>query len=262
MQFDFSIISPSYNNLELSKKAITSTLKQEGVSFELIIVDDSTNDDIKNYINNLHDERIRYYNNKPSLGAVKNWNYGLGLAIGKYVILLHHDEYFYSKTHLKTIKTQIEKNNNDVVIAPICVHINENANSKKTFPSKTKRIFINHPILLFAANVIGPSACVCIKKENIQPFCEDLHWLVDLEWYYRMLRHKKACLLSNDVPIISTHGHKGQISSLIDIEQTFNNDCKIIKQLYPKRIEINAMLLIHKISTYPTIKRIIKKVIR
>jgi glycosyltransferase involved in cell wall biosynthesis len=89
---NFCIIIPTYNNLLLTKEAIDSVRCQSVQDFNIIITDDSTNDDIRDYVDSISDQRIRYYANKPSLGPVRNWNRGLELADGKYVILLHHDE--------------------------------------------------------------------------------------------------------------------------------------------------------------------------
>ena len=71
---DFSIIIPTYNNLELFKRAVDSVLIQKNVSYEVIVVDDSTNNNIEDYINKTDLLRIRYYHHKPSKGAVANWN--------------------------------------------------------------------------------------------------------------------------------------------------------------------------------------------
>lgn len=46
----FSIIIPAYNELELFSKALISVLNQTCKDFEIIVVDDSSTDEIQRYI--------------------------------------------------------------------------------------------------------------------------------------------------------------------------------------------------------------------
>jgi glycosyltransferase involved in cell wall biosynthesis len=93
----FSIVIPTYNDLNLFMISLNSVLTQDYSNFELIIVDDSSTSDIQNYIQLFEAEnRIIYIKNSIPIGAVKNWNYGLQNVKGDYCILLHHDESFES----------------------------------------------------------------------------------------------------------------------------------------------------------------------
>jgi glycosyltransferase involved in cell wall biosynthesis len=46
----FSIIIPTYNQLPLLKRALESVLHQQGADYEVIVTDDSNNEDISTYI--------------------------------------------------------------------------------------------------------------------------------------------------------------------------------------------------------------------
>lgn len=88
----FSIIVPVYNRENNISNVITSVLKQEYENWELIVVDDGSNDNTKNIIEkfvNL-DCRIRYYY-QMNAGVSSARNQGLALAEGEYIIFLDSD---------------------------------------------------------------------------------------------------------------------------------------------------------------------------
>ena len=49
-----SVCIPTYNNLELFKKCLNSVLVQEFKDYEIIVSDDSNNDEIEYYLNGLN----------------------------------------------------------------------------------------------------------------------------------------------------------------------------------------------------------------
>lgn len=221
-----SIIIPTYCNLVLLQQALNGIKSQRCSEYEVIVVDDSPNDEISNYVRN--DHNLRYYHNKPSLGAVKNWNYGISLARGQYVILHHHDECFKDEDYLQKVIGAL--NSNDIVISNIMVDRGEGYNYLSV-PNWLKYLFVRIPSLLLINNLIGPCACVAFKKDIVQYFDTNLVWKVDSEWYFRLFRKKKRIYL-NDVCVYSTHGHKGQITETIDVYKSSLKDIEYLRGKY------------------------------
>jgi glycosyltransferase involved in cell wall biosynthesis len=90
----FSILIPAYKTAFL-RECIDSVLAQSYRTFELVIVDDASPEDIKSIIDNYDDSRIRYYRNETNFGAVDvvdNWNKCLSYAKGDYVICMGDDD--------------------------------------------------------------------------------------------------------------------------------------------------------------------------
>lgn len=90
----FSILLPTYKRSFL-KECIDSILAQTYESWELIIVNDASPEDIRGIVETYTDPRIRYYENQQNIGAkqlVKQWNYCLSLAKGEYVICMGDDD--------------------------------------------------------------------------------------------------------------------------------------------------------------------------
>lgn len=243
---DFSIIIPAYNNLELFKRALGSVIKQKRVSFEIIVVDDSSNDDIEDYVSYIRLSSIRYYHNHPAKGAVANWNFGLSQAKGRYVEVLHHDEALANNDILWAIKQQFERTHCAAVIAHYQVLINGIAKHELAVKRLLSSSFIKHPVLLFLANLLGPCACVFIENRDIAHFDEHLRWFVDVDWYYRTLKEKKITILYRPFFISSIHGHQGQITESIDIQAEAERDACLIAEKYHS-LFINILLLANKL---------------
>lgn len=223
-----SIIIPTYNNAALFTRAINSVRCQLYKDYEIVVVDDSNSDVIEQVCHENKDLPIRYYHNEPSLGAVRNWNYGLSLAKGKYSILLHHDEEFISCNYLDVITKELEFH--DVVVSNIlinkvgCIH-------RGKFSDGWKNLLFKIPGTILFANYIGPCACVAFKTLKAKKFDVNLKWLVDMEWYYQLIKDNDVYYLKTAI-IMSNHGHSDQISLNIDIKSEFDKDYKYILEKY------------------------------
>ena len=238
-----SVVIPSYKNLALCQQAVASVLKQASCNYEVIITDDTPGSEIEVWANSLNSNRIRYYHNVPSKGAIDNWNYGLSLAKGDILILLHHDEAFINEDYLEKLSILLKRN--DVVISNKKVIVASGV-KKERFPNWIKRIilFLKYP--LFAINVIGPCACVAFRKEFLQEFDNRMHWKVDIDWYFRILKSAKKVLYIDSQEIISHHGHDGQITNNINIAEVAASDISIIRDKY-NSFTVNLFLMIGKL---------------
>lgn len=237
-----SVVIPSYKNLALCQHAVQSVLKQKYCDYEVVITDDSTGNEIETWVKSLNTNKVSYYHNNPSKGAIDNWNYGLSLAKGEILLLLHHDEAFINDNYLERLYTLL--NSNDVVISNKKVIVTSGT-KKERFPSWVKKIIIYLKYPLFAINVIGPCACVAFRREFLQEFDNRMHWKVDIDWYFRILRSAKKILYIDSQEIVSHHGHEGQITSSINIKEVSEVDTTIIKEKYNSVI-INWLLIFGK----------------
>lgn len=107
-----SVCIPTYNRLDHLKQAITSCLTQTYKPFEIIISNDSSNDDSEHMIKKLQADRrdisIRYIRNKPCLKQAKNVNQLFEIAHGEFIVLLHDDNVLH-KNALETFKSCFDR---------------------------------------------------------------------------------------------------------------------------------------------------------
>lgn len=94
----FTIITPTHNRLELVKRCVNSVLAQSYSNWEMIIIDDSTDNATynSNWRNNL-DKRIKYIKNNKNMGANYSRNIGLDNATGDFIVFLDDDDMFTVK---------------------------------------------------------------------------------------------------------------------------------------------------------------------
>lgn len=87
---DVSVIIVNYNTLEMTNNCIESVFaKTEDVQFEVILVDNGSNDGSREFFAN--DKRIRYIYVDENMGFGRANNLGYKYCNGKYVFLLNSD---------------------------------------------------------------------------------------------------------------------------------------------------------------------------
>lgn len=87
----FSVIIPTYNRAQLISRAIESVLSQTYEDFELIVVDDGSQDNTKEIIEKIEDERLVYlYKNNG--GQNSALNVGIKASKGEIISFLDSDD--------------------------------------------------------------------------------------------------------------------------------------------------------------------------
>lgn len=107
-----SFIIPAFNASKTIKRAINSILNQnvQDLDFEIIIVDDGSDDDLRKVINEYSTSDLKYirYYKKENEGVAEARNFGVKKAKGDYIIFVDSDDYV-SRKLLKDIKKYIKK---------------------------------------------------------------------------------------------------------------------------------------------------------
>ena len=111
-----SVIIPIYNCEKYIKECLSSLIKQTFKNFEIICINDGSNDDTLKILKNFEakDERINIFNQNNS-GAGIARNVGMKKSKGEYLIFLDSDDIF-KKTMLEELYIKIKENESDVVI--------------------------------------------------------------------------------------------------------------------------------------------------
>ena len=89
---DISVVIATYNRASTLPRAVASVLAQEGANFELIIIDDASNDGTTAYLNALNDPRIVARRAQSNLGPSGARNFGLELARAPVIAFLDSDD--------------------------------------------------------------------------------------------------------------------------------------------------------------------------
>ena len=101
---------PSYNTGKYISESINSVINQTYTDWELIIVDDASNDETDSIVSNyLKDKRIRYIKKNRNCGAALCRNAAISEAKGRWVAFLDSDDVWKSDKLEKQIKFMEEK---------------------------------------------------------------------------------------------------------------------------------------------------------
>lgn len=108
----FTIVIPTYNRAKFIVNTINSILQQDYKNFEVIVVDDGSTDNTGLLVENIGDERVRYFKQKNGeRGAARNK--GVELSKGEYINFIDSDDLVYPN-HLTTAHQFIIEKNPEV----------------------------------------------------------------------------------------------------------------------------------------------------
>lgn len=88
-----SICIPTYNRAGMIGKAIESALGQTYRNIEVIVVDNDSSDNTATVVASYVDERLTYIKNDRNLGLFGNFNRCIDLTNGKFLHILHSDDF-------------------------------------------------------------------------------------------------------------------------------------------------------------------------
>ena len=108
-----TVIIPTYKRtVEYLSRAVNSVINQTYSNIEIIVIDDSPEDyeyrnDIKEFMDSIVSERIRYYQNEYNMGGSLARNRGISLANGQFVSFLDDDDEYKPEKIEKQVKFMI-----------------------------------------------------------------------------------------------------------------------------------------------------------
>ncbi|TQE98389.1 MAG: glycosyltransferase [Spiribacter salinus] len=113
---DVSVVIPCYNAERWVARAIDSVLAQEGVTVEVIVIDDGSTDGSVDVLRR-YEDRI-HWETGPNRGACAARNRGLALARADYVMFLDADDYIGPEL-LASMQQSITEHGADCAIAQV-----------------------------------------------------------------------------------------------------------------------------------------------
>lgn len=199
-----SIIMPVYNAEKYIKDAVQSVINQTYKKWELIIIDDCSNDKSLEIIKNFKkkDKRIKIIKLKQNRGASIARNKGIEISIGNYIAFLDSDD-IWNKNKLKLQLNFMKKNN----ISFCYTHYNIfKSNIKIHSPKK-----IYYKLMLISC-FIGCSTVMINQKSIGKTFFENFKIRNDYVLWLKILKKTK---LGFGMPLVMTkiRRNKGSLSS-------------------------------------------------
>ena len=180
-----SVVIPTYNHADFLKRAVRSVLDQTYQDFEIIIIDNNSNDHTNEVVAGFDDDRINLHkiNNKGVIAASRNL--GVDKADGIWIAYLDSDDYWYP-TRLEKLAVYFTKHSQYDVLST-----HEYKRNKST-GKKTKLMYgplagNKYRSLLLYGNRLSPSASVIRKSfllENGIAFNESTDFITVEDYDY------------------------------------------------------------------------------
>lgn len=182
-----SIIMPVYNVGSILRKTLDSIRAQEFSYYEVLMIDDGSTDGsgiiCDEYVS--MDQRFQVYH-RENQGAALSRNFGLEHAIGKYVIFLDSDDYFFPNM-LSVAYQRIEKDKAEMVV----------------FGSEWVTLSgQNEEVIVSSKNEISPNYILRgITNKNDFMVINHVPWnkLIDLKWLLKSNIRFQNIPANNDV---------------------------------------------------------------
>ena len=168
-----SIIMPTYNCAKFIKETIESVLNQTYENWELVIVDDCSNDNTEEIVESFNDKRIKYHKLEKNSGAAVARTTAMKMAIGNYMAFLDSDD-LWKKEKLEKQLEFMKKNNYNFTCTAY-EQIDEEGNKlNKVIKTKKKanynRILLDCPVgnstVMYNVDNLGKFEVPNIRKRN------------------------------------------------------------------------------------------------
>lgn len=225
----FSIIIPTYNrNKELSN-LLESLTHQTYKEFEIIVIDDSPQNekiDISNYNN------VYYIKNERNLGAAESRNIGASFAQGEWLVFLDDDDRF-ENDKLFTLDKYINTECNFIYHPIKWIMVNEKS-SYITNPEKNINNLTFDKMLF--QNQIGGTPGYIIKKDlflNIGKFNNNLKALEDYDFLLRLVKDRNFKPIYIDIPLTISYCYTKRTT----VSKNIDNTIKAWDIMYDKYIK-------------------------
>lgn len=167
-------------------------------------------------------KNLRHFVNSPPLGAPANWNNIIQNSSGQYIWIIHHDEFPIFEFGLRHFMKKLATEQPDIMISYL---ICSQANQMRRFlrNDKIRKFFLKSPKAVLLQNFIGSPSNLIVNRKLIEPFDENLKWLVDNEWYFRLLK-KSSNVSMSEFKIVSIKYENSITNSIAENLQSLNTD--------------------------------------
>jgi glycosyltransferase involved in cell wall biosynthesis len=204
-----SIVIVAYNSEKHINCAIQSIIKQEYKNWELIIVNDCSNDFTKKIIRKYKSRKIKIINLKINIGAYKSTDLAFKKVTGKYVAILDSDDYSHPKRIISQV-VELEKNPNVglVLTKYKCVDI-----KNKIVKIKKKESFIkeNNFSRIFPCMNLACNSSAMFRRKFIKElvfFNKDYFYSYDYHFYLQIFKISKIKFVNKFYTFYRIHSNQ------------------------------------------------------
>ncbi len=221
----FSIIVPNYNNSKYLYRCIKSVTDQTFKNWELLIIDNNSNDNSLDIVNSFNDKRVKTITIKNRGIIAKSRNLGINSSKGIWLCFLDSDDW-WDETKLNIVYKKIIKTEADVIVHNEFLFIEKNKKKKKLNYGPFEKNFFEK--LLLYGNRISVSASSVKKKfivENEINFSEKVEHITaeDYDFWLKISKNNGIfSFIKNYLGYYYIHQNNYSSNLSKHFENTFN----------------------------------------
>ena len=194
-----TIILPTYNRAAALPRAISSVMAQNEQDFELIIIDDGSTDNTREWLATLDDARIRVVRSEHNQGPSAARNIGINMAAAPMLAFLDSDD-IYCKERLSVPLAIFERDPDVICILSSALKEDKHGNTTAVLLPNVKLASGAFEWAMICDLVGVESTSISVRTEHarkIGGFCSDLRRTEDREFLIRLSRLGAAQILPN-----------------------------------------------------------------
>lgn len=221
-----TVIVPNYNHEKYLPKRIESILNQTFTDFELLLLDDCSTDNSRDYLKKITDQypQARTLFNESNTGSTfHQWNKGVREAKGEYLWIAESDD-FADSTFLEKLVPLLDENQNVGIAFAQTYLVNENDKIINSFNENYNFVFKQQKdrwksdftvlgrfeienYLIFSNSIPNASGALFRKSvfEKSGGAPEDMKLNGDWYFYVKMLLHSDLSFVSEHLNFFRTH---------------------------------------------------------
>jgi glycosyltransferase involved in cell wall biosynthesis len=214
-----SICIPTYKQVEYLRRTLESIQMQSFHDYEVVITDDSPDDSVKNVVETFEFQgKLKYFKNTISLGSPENFNEAVKNAVGDYIKMMMHDDWFNDELGLEKFVELLDKNPDaDFGFSASLVWKVE---PEKCWINKASKYQLENlhrdPKSLFFVNFLGaPSATIYRKMVDLK-YDPKLKWIPDLDFAIAMLCKNNKFAFCEEPLVCVSDGAEHQVTRICE----------------------------------------------
>jgi glycosyltransferase involved in cell wall biosynthesis len=190
---ELSICIFTYNSAHFLSDAISSVMRQGLEDYEIVIVDNASQDDTEALVRGLNNPYIRYFRNPENFGPHYSSKRCVAEARGKYIKYLCADDVLVDGVLLKQMEVLRRRPDVALVTCDLCVtdsKLREKAVSRQ-FPGECSAARMINLCLSGLGNYIGGPSSIMFRRRDIDDLMFDSSylWVGDLRFNLLLLRY-------------------------------------------------------------------------
>ena len=198
-----AVCIPYYRKTDTLKRLLLSVKSQTFDDYIVIVTDDSSDPEAEELVGSF-DDRFLYYRNEVQLGPTKNCNQAIRLSQSyhpQYVKVMHHDDYFNCEDSLEQYVKMLDDNPEAIFAfsgSKSDINMGQETYERFAQEEQISRLRENKYSVL-EGNFIGDPSVTIIRNTGIL-MDENLIWLVDVDWYLKLMEYKH-CFAYTERPL-------------------------------------------------------------